>query len=194
MNEDLIKIKNECTIDEKKSFETLRRGNKVKLIMELFTEFIFIKGVRERLIEFFFVEFVSFDEKTFDFVIIVLFPRFEFENSEYFNFSDSIKSINSKFAFVKNKFTWEVVDSVDRSEVLTGLLDPFLIEEIKTRIAMKLDVELISWCLVRLEKEWFVIFVYYQQVMQSIICHLCGHSVILHHFPYFILFWYFQKL
>jgi len=105
MNEDLIKIKNECTIDEKKSFETLRRGNKVKLIMELFTEFIFIKGVRERLIEFFFVEFVSFDEKTFDFVIIVLFPRFEFENSEYFYFSDSIKSINSKFAFVKNKFT-----------------------------------------------------------------------------------------
>ena len=181
-------------IDEKKSFETLRRGNKVKLIMELFTEFIFIKSVRERLIEFFFVEFVSFDEKTFDFVIIVLFPRFEFENSKYFDFSDSIKSINSKFAFVNNKFTWEIVDSVDRSEILTGLLDPFLIEEIKTRIAMKLDVELISWCLVRLEKEWFVIFVYYQQVMQSIICHLCGHSVILHHFPYFILFWYFQKL
>lgn len=194
MNENLIKIKNECMIDEKKSFETLRRGNKVKLIMELFTEFIFIKSVRERLIKFFFVEFVSFDEKTFDFVIIVLFPRFEFENSKNFDFSDSIKSINSKFAFVKNKFTWEVVDSVDRSEVLTGLLDPFLIEEIKTRIAMKLDVELIGWCLVRLEKEWFVIFVYYQQVMQSIICHLCGHSVILHHFPYFILFWYFQKL
>lgn len=87
-------------IDEKKSFETLCRGDQVKLIMEFFTEFIFIKCVRERLIEFFFVEFVGFDEKAFDFVIIVLFPRFEFENSKYFDFSNSVKSINSEFAFV----------------------------------------------------------------------------------------------
>ena len=69
--------------------------------MELFTKFILVEGIRKRLIKFFFVEFIGFNEETFNFVIIILFPRFEFKDSKYLDFSDRIKSIDSEFPFVK---------------------------------------------------------------------------------------------
>lgn len=69
--------------------------------MELFTKFILVEGIRKRLIKFFFVEFIGFNEEIFDFVIIILFPRFEFKDSKYLDFSDRIKSIDSEFPFVK---------------------------------------------------------------------------------------------
>ena len=69
--------------------------------MELFAKFILVEGIRKRLIKFFFVEFIGFNEETFNFVIIILFPRFEFKDSKYLDFSDRIKSIDSEFPFVK---------------------------------------------------------------------------------------------
>lgn len=74
-------------------------GNKIELIMKLFTELIFIKRIGEGLIEFFFVQFISFNKEVFDFVIIIFFPSFEFENSKYFDFSDGIESINCIFTY-----------------------------------------------------------------------------------------------
>jgi hypothetical protein len=67
-----------CQLD---SLEYRGRGDKVKLVMELFAEFVLIKGVQERLVELFFIQLVGLHKKILDFRIIVFLPLLVLENT-----------------------------------------------------------------------------------------------------------------
>jgi len=57
------------------------RCDKIKLIMKLFTKFIFVKCIYEWLIELFLIKFICFNKKVFHLCIVIFLSLLLFENT-----------------------------------------------------------------------------------------------------------------
>lgn len=127
--------------------------------VEAFAELVLLEGVFEGLVEILAVEFVDLEEEVLDFFLVELLAYLVLEDGEELHFGDGVEGVDGVLA-------GEVVDGVDLSQVLAGLLDQFLIEEVEAGVGVQLDVEIVDGGPVGFEEEGLVVLVDDEEVVE----------------------------